>query len=202
MDDKNPFEKEWQKVKDVVNEFKEKYVNIILSRTKPNPNYNLPKFDNINGNNYFGRRIFRYQHYDYILIVNVKNSPNKWTIYKPSTTTSLENYGSNEPIGIEINKETNAVILDMPKASYIWLKGKDTEWNPPEDNDKPDWNGEEEEDDEGNNVLVWVLVPISLVILLGIGIGVYFYFRKHKKSDDKLEKEVNNLNSYLLKEKN
>ena len=22
----------------------------------------------------------------------------------------------------------------MPAASYIWLKGKDTEWEPPEDN--------------------------------------------------------------------
>ena len=199
MDKKNPFEKEWKKVKDVVNEFKDKYANIILSRTRPNPNYILPKFDNLNGKNYFGRRIFRYQHYDYVLIVNVKNVPNKWTIYKPSTTDSLENYGSNEPIGITINKETNAVVLDMPKASYIWLKGKDSEWNPPEDNDKPDWNGEE--DDEGSKVLVAVLVPICIVIVLGIGIGIFFYFKKCKKSDEKLEDDVNNLKGNLIKEK-
>ena len=64
MNHKNPFEIEWKKVLNVVNEVKDKYVNIILSRTKPNPNYELPKFDNLNGHNYFGKRIFRYQHYD------------------------------------------------------------------------------------------------------------------------------------------
>ena len=198
MDHKNPFEKEWQKVLTVVNEFKEKYVNIILSRTKPNPNYILPKFDNLNGKNYFGRRIFRYKHYDYVLIVNVRNAPNEWTIYKPSTTSTLENYGSNEKIDIKINTQTNEVKLKMPKASYIWLKGKDSEWNPPEDNDKPDWNGED--DDEGEtNILVAVLVPISIVIVIGVGIGIFFYFKKCRKSDEKLENEVKNINSGLIK---
>ena len=128
----------------------------------------------------------------------MRNVPNEWTIYKPSTTSTLENYGSNEKIDIKINTQTNEVKLKMPKASYIWLKGKDSEWNPPEDNDKPDWNGED--DDEGEtNILVAVLVPISIVIVIGVGIGIFFYFKKCRKSDEKLENEVKNINSGLIK---
>ena len=65
MSHKNPFNIEWKKVLDVTNELKEKYVNIILSRTKINPNYIIPKFDGIGAHNLFSRRQFRYQGHDY-----------------------------------------------------------------------------------------------------------------------------------------
>ncbi len=197
MDYKNPFEAEWKKVLNVVNEVKEKYVNIILSRTKTNPNYILPKFDNLNGGNYFGRRIFRYQHYDYVLIVNVRNIAYKVTIYKPSTTSSLENYGSNENIGIEIKE--NEVTLNMPKASYIWLKGKDNEWDPPEDNNKQDWKDEDE--DESSNILLYVLIPSLIILVAGVTIGIYFYFKKCKNSEKALEDDINNINSKIIDDK-
>ena len=198
MDYKNPLEIEWQKILNVVNEIKDKYVNIILSRTKPNPNYILPKFDNINGNNYFGRRIFRYNHSDYVLIVNVRNKAYKVTIYKPSTTSSIENYGSNEQIDMKI--EGNTVTLDMPKASYIWLKGKDNSWDPPEDNNKQNWNGEG--DEESNLILLGIPIPSLILLIAGIIIGVYFYFKKCKKSkDDELEQDVNTINSKIVDDK-
>ena len=61
------------------------------------------------------------------------------------------------------------------------------------------WNGEE--DDGGSKVLVAVLVPICIVIVLGIGIGIFFYFKKCKKSDEKLEDDLNNLKGNLITEK-
>lgn len=126
MDWKNPFEKEWEKVKKVATELKEQYAPIILSSIPTNPYYIIPKFDTINGNNYFGRRMFRYNGYDYLLIVNVRNVNYKVTFTKPSTTTSLEMIMGKSTMSI-VN---NTVTLTMPKADTVWLKGYDTMWNP------------------------------------------------------------------------
>ena len=86
----------------------------------------------------------------------------------------------------------------MPKASYIWLKGKDTNWDPPEDNNKPDWDGNNE---ESNNVLIAVLVPTLFLILVGVGLGIFFYFKKCKKSDENFEEGINSINSKTVDDK-
>ena len=124
--------------------------------------------------------------------MNVRNIAYKVTIYKPSTTSSLENYGSNENIGIEIKE--NEVTLNMPKASYIWLKGKDTEWDPPEDNNKQDWKDEE----ESSNILLYVLIPSLFILIAGVAIGIFFYFKKCKNSQKSLEDNINDINSKII----
>lgn len=127
MDWKNPFEKEWEKVKKVATELKEKYAPIIMSSIPTNPGYVLPKFDRVSGYNYFGRRLFRYDGYDYLLIVNVRKTNNyKITFTKPNTTTSLEMIMGTSTMSI-VN---NTVTIVLKSADTVWLKGYDTEWNP------------------------------------------------------------------------
>ena len=75
MNHKNPFDKEWEKLLNVVNELLKKFSNIILSRTKINPIYIIPKFDDYSAKYLFARRQFRFNHSDYILIVNHRNMP-------------------------------------------------------------------------------------------------------------------------------
>ena len=128
MNHKNPFNKEWEKLLNVVNELLKKYSNIILSRTKINPNYIIPKFDDYAAKYLFARRQFRFNHSDCILIANHRNMPYDVELYKPNTTVSIKNYGSNENININIDSKTNKISFSIPEASYIWLKGKDTEW--------------------------------------------------------------------------
>lgn len=72
---KNPFNKEWEKVKKVAADLKEKYVPIILSNIPVNPGYIIPPCDHEGGKNYYGRRMFN-NGYDYILIVNVRTINN------------------------------------------------------------------------------------------------------------------------------
>ena len=193
MSHKNPFNIEWKKVLDVTNELKEKYVNIILSRTKINPNYIIPKFDGIGAHNLFSRRQFRYQGHDYLLIVNHRNVQyNDVYFYKPSTTTSLENYGNNDAnIKMNIDQKTNKVSLSMPPISYIWIKGKDTQWNPLEDNDQPDWDSENNNDEI--NILAIVLISVGSVIFL-VAVGVVIFFVIKKKKNENLEDKVNKFN--------
>ncbi len=192
MNHKNPFAQEWQKVLNVVNELKDKYVNIILSRTKINPNYNIPKFDGIGGSNLFSRRQFRYKGYDYLLIVNHRDVVNNDVyFYKPSTTTTLENYGNNdENVQMTIDEKTNKVSLKMPRASYIWIKGYDTQWNPPEDNDEPDWNGE---DNDSNSSLAIILISVGSVLVICLTAFLIYWFVIRKKNDD-LEDKVTKFN--------
>ena len=136
MDWKNPFEKEWVKVKKVATELKEQYAPIILSSIPTNPNYIIPKFDTINGGNYFGRRLFRYNGYDYLLIVNVRKVNNyKITFTKPETTTTLEMIMGKSEMSI-VN---NTVTIVLKSADTVWLKGYDTQWNPkdPDEPEKP-----------------------------------------------------------------
>ena len=192
MNHKNPFNIEWKKVLNVTNELKEKYVNIILSRTKINPKYIIPKFDGIGGFNLFSRRQFRYQGYDYLLIVNHRNVQNNDVyFYKPNTTTSLENYGNNDDnIKMNIDEKTNKVTLKMPAISYIWIKGYDTDWKPKEDNDKPDWDNENGDD---NNIILIIIISICSVILIII-IGVIVFFLIKKKKNTQLEEKVNKFN--------
>ena len=134
MDWKNPFEKEWEKVKKVATELKEQYAPIILSSIPTNPNYIIPKFDTLNGGNYFGRRLFRYNGYDYLLIVNVRTVNNyKITFTKPETTTTLEMIMGKSEMSI-VN---NTVTIVLKSADTVWLKGYDTQWNP-KDPDEPE----------------------------------------------------------------
>ena len=194
MSHKNPFDQEWQKVLNVVNELKEKYVNIILSRTQINPNYNIPKFDGIGGFNLFSRRQFRYKGYDYLLIVNHRDVVNNDVyFYKPSTTKTLENYGNNdENVQMIIDEKTNKVSLKMPSTSYIWIKGYDEKWNPPEDNDELDWDGKDEKNK--SNVLAISLISTGIVLFLGLTTFFIYWFVIRKKKSDDLEDKVSNFN--------
>ena len=195
MNQKNPFDKEWQKVLNVVNELKEKYVNIILSRTKINPNYNIPKFDGIGGFNLFSRRQFRYKGYDYLLIVNHRNVVNNDVyFYKPSTTSKLENYGNNDPnVIMSVDEKTNKVTIKMPPSTYIWIKGYDTQWNPEEDNDKLDWGNQPEEKESNLGTIVDASIG-GVLVVVGIVVGVFLFIKLKRKKDDNLEDKVNKFN--------
>ena len=195
MNHKNPFDKEWQKVLNVVNELKEKYVNIILSRTKINPNYNIPKFDGIGGFNLFSRRQFRYKGYDYLLIVNHRNVYNNDVyFYKPSTTNKLENYGNNDlNVIMNVDEKTNKVTIKMPPATYIWIKGYDTQWNPEEDNDKIDWGNEPKEEESNLAIIIGASIG-GIIVVVGIIVGILVFIKLKKKKDESLEDKVKKFN--------
>ena len=195
MNHKNPFDKEWQKVLNVVNELKEKYVNIILSRTKINPNYNIPKFDGIGGFNLFSRRQFRYKGYDYLLIVNHRNVYNNDVyFYKPSTTNKLENYGNNDPnVIMNVDEKTNKVTIKMPPANYIWIKGYDTQWNPEEDNDKIDWGNESKEEESNLAIIIGASIG-GIIVIVGIIVGILVFIKLKKNKDESLEDKVKKFN--------
>ncbi len=127
-----PFEKEWAKLKRVTDELAKTYVPIILSESSVNPGYKIPAFDDIMGYNYFGRRLFRYNGYDYLLIVNVRNKACVAEITIPETTTSIEKMMGKAKMTVDKTK----VTLDMPAADVVWLKGYDTDWKPA---DGADW---------------------------------------------------------------
>ena len=112
--------------------------------------------------------------------------------YKPSTTTSLENYGNNDAnIKMTIDQKTNKVSLSMPPISYIWIKGKDTQWNPVEDNDQLDWDSDNNNGEI--NVLAIVLITIGSVIFL-VAVGIVIFFVIKKKKNENLEDKVNKFN--------
>ena len=79
----------------------------------------------------------------------------------------------------------------MPPISYIWIKGKDTQWNPVEDNDQPDWDSENNNDEI--NVLAIVLISVGSVIFL-VAVGVVIFFVIKKKKNENLEDKVNKFN--------
>lgn len=120
MDYKNPFDQEWEKVKRVATELKEKYVDIILSDEPVNDEYVIPKFDSIGGANYFGRRLWKYKGDDYLLIVNVRNVKYNITFKKPNDTDLVMIMGESN---MTINTTTHIVKLEMPEADVVWLKG-------------------------------------------------------------------------------
>ena len=122
MNHKNPFNKEWEKLLNVVNELLKKYSNIILSRTKINPNYIIPKFDDYDAKYLFARRQFRFNHSDCILIANHRNMPYDVELYKPNTTVSIKNYGSNENININIDSKTNKLVFLCLQRVIFGLK--------------------------------------------------------------------------------
>jgi hypothetical protein len=120
MDYKNPFDQEWEKVKRVATELKEKYVDIILSDEPVNDEYVIPKFDSIGGANYFGRRLWKYKGDDYLLIVNVRNVKYNITFKKPNDTDLVMIMGESK---MTVDTTTHIVKLEMPEADVVWLKG-------------------------------------------------------------------------------
>ena len=120
MNEKNPFDKEWEKVKKVASELKEKYVDIILSDEPVSDEYVIPKFDSIGGANYFGRRLWKYKGDDYLLLVNVRNVKYNITFKKPNDTKLEMLMGESK---MTIDKTSHVVKLEMPEADVVWLKG-------------------------------------------------------------------------------
>ena len=128
MNWKSPFETEWKKVKDVVTEFKTKWVDIILSNEQPNPQYFFNYHDFVDPVHYVGVRHFRYKGADYILIVNVRQTAHSYQFIKPEGVTIEKLHGQST---ISENQTTRRVTLSMPSADVVWLKGTGGSYVPP-----------------------------------------------------------------------
>ena len=123
MEHKNPFDKEWAKVKKVVKELADEYVPIIISGIQGTPRFTLPH----NGN-YIGRRVFYYEGYSYILIVNNCNFSQNYSFFKPDDIAESDLtmiMGSSK-----MTFENNTVTLEMPPIDVVWLRVLDKKWVP------------------------------------------------------------------------
>ncbi|BFU21071.1 carbohydrate binding domain containing protein [Entamoeba histolytica HM-1:IMSS-B] len=126
MDYKNPFEQEWEKVKKVTYELRDKYADIIMCvEEPPNDKYILPLNDGLDFKNYVATRQWRCNGYDYILIVNVRAVNNYiYSFTKASNNTCLEVMMGSSSIWTE---KGNIVKLNMSSMDVVWIKGYESD---------------------------------------------------------------------------
>ncbi|EMS14700.1 carbohydrate binding domain containing protein [Entamoeba histolytica HM-3:IMSS] len=120
MNSKTSFDKQWNSVKKIAQELKDKYVDIIYSIDIPNENYNLPE----QGHD-VGTRIWKKDNSDYILIVNNQNKEITYTFDRPSEDLNLEIISGTSTIQYNGTR----VTLKMPSMDVVWLKSDEYKEN-------------------------------------------------------------------------
>jgi len=132
MSYKNPWDKEWAKIKNVVTELNDQYVPIITSGYLGSPRFALPPLDNINGRDYVGRRTFYYNGYSYILIVNIRAQAFTYSFYKPSDVKAEDIQIIMQQSATKMTIVDDKITLSMPSTEVVWLRIYDPKWLPDE----------------------------------------------------------------------
>lgn len=129
----NDFQTEWNKIKKVSKELMDKYSKIIMSNAPVNPDYKMPVYDVLYNN--IGWRLFRYNHKDYILLVNALTEEDWITFCIPRGVTLKKISGISELNGID---EDSCTWIGLKSMEVMWLEGSGGDYDVDESNyEKP-----------------------------------------------------------------
>ena len=170
----------WEDLKDIMRNFKKKFVPIFLSINAPDPGYDKSRiwFNEINTGRPCGLRFFRFNKADYILAVNPYRSDNTQCVFDiPKSAKDFKILEGKSRM--TINGTT--ITLEMPKMDVTWLQANNKGYSYKEELYEKGYF-----DNESNKgTIAGVVVLLIMTIFCVAIVGLIIYFKKKGKNNMK-----------------